>query len=308
MKTSLNTFLVISVGAALLQLGCAQQKPVDAKPAPPVGAKPAATTAGKQVASTNLQDRAGYAIGVSIGNNLKRGRFDVNLDELMKGIKDVLAGRESLLNEQQAREAIVTYQQWKQQELLSKNLKEGETFLAENKSHPGIQTHLVTLSDGKTAELQYKVVTEGTGAVPQSNDTVTVNYRGMLVNGQEFDSSYKRAHPAKFIVNRVIRGWTEALQMMKVGSHWVLYVPSDLAYGERPPMPGIEPGDTLIFDVELVATESPEPPKPVTSDIIRVPSADEMKAGARIEVIKAEDAQKTAAGQTNQTTNTNTNN
>jgi hypothetical protein len=143
--------------------------------------------------------------------------------------------------------------------------------------------------------MQYKVITEGTGAIPKSNDTVTVNYRGTLVNGKEFDSSAKRGQPAKFQVNRVVRGWTEALQMMKAGSKWEVYIPSALAYGDRG-NPSIEPGSTLIFEVELVGADAPAPPpppaQPLTSDIIRVPSAEELKKGAKIEVIKAEDLEK----------------
>jgi FKBP-type peptidyl-prolyl cis-trans isomerase FklB len=144
--------------------------------------------------------------------------------------------------------------------------------------------------------MQYKVITEGTGAMPKSNDTVTVNYRGTLVNGKEFDSSTKHGDkPAKFQVNRVVRGWTEALQMMKAGSKWEVYIPSALAYGDKG-NPSIEPGSTLIFEVELLGADVPAPPpppaQPLTSDIIRVPSAEELKKGAKIEVIKAEDLEK----------------
>jgi hypothetical protein len=143
--------------------------------------------------------------------------------------------------------------------------------------------------------MQYKVVTEGTGATPKSNDTVTVNYKGTLINGKEFDSSAKRGQPAKFQVNRVVRGWTEALQMMKAGSKWELFIPSVLAYGDTGNQ-SIEPGSTLIFEVELVGSDAPPPPpppaQPLTSDIIRVPSAEELKHGAKIEVIKPEDLEK----------------
>ena len=135
------------------------------------------------------------------------------------------------------------------------------------------------------------------GAIPKSNDTVTVNYRGTLINGKEFDSSAKHGgQPAKFQVNRVVRGWTEALEMMKAGSKWELYLPSSLAYGDNGYGPNIEPGSTLIFEMELIGTEAPAaaspPPQPLTSDIIRVPSAEELKKGAKIEVIKAEDLEK----------------
>jgi FKBP-type peptidyl-prolyl cis-trans isomerase FklB len=218
----------------------------------------------------------------------------------------VLAGRDLKLTDQQAQEAWRSYQmesRTKQEEMrkqqTEKNKKEGEAFLAENKKEPGVKTHTVTLANGTTAEMQYKVITEGTGAMPKSNDTVTVNYKGTLINGKEFDSSAKHGgQPAKFQVNRVVRGWTEALQMMKVGSKWKIYLPSALAYEDRGAGPNIEPGSTLIFEMELVSTETPAPPpppappQPLTSDIIRVPSAEELKKGAKIEVIKPEDLEK----------------
>jgi FKBP-type peptidyl-prolyl cis-trans isomerase FklB len=154
----------------------------------------------------------------------------------------------------------------------------------------------VSLPDGTTAEMQYKVITEGTGAMPKSNDIVSVNYRGTLINGKEFDSSAKQGKPLKRPANQLVRGWTEALQLMKTGSKWELYLPAALAYGDRGGQ-GIEPGTMLIFEMELLSFESPQPPappQPLTSDIIRVPSAEELKAGAKVEVIKAEDLEKQA--------------
>ena len=136
------------------------------------------------------------------------------------------------------------------EELAAKNKAEGEAFLATNKNNPGV----VTLPDG----LQYKVITNGTGAMPDANDTVTVNYRGTLLDGTEFDSSYKHGQPAKFPVSGVIPGWTEALMKMKAGSKWQLFIPSELAYGERG-RPGIPPNSVLIFEVELLSMESPPP-------------------------------------------------
>jgi FKBP-type peptidyl-prolyl cis-trans isomerase len=249
---------------------------------------------------TNLTEKASYGVGMYFGQQIKRGNLlDLNLDVVMSAMKDVLEGREPKLTDQQSREAITAYQQQRQKELAEKNVKEGEAFLAANRTKPGVKTHTVTLAEGKTAEMQYKVITEGTGEMPKSTDVVKVNYRGTLVNGKEFDSSYKRGQPATFAVGGVIRGWTEALQMMKTGSKWELYIPGDLAYAERG-SPGIEPGSTLIFEVELLEIEPPKPPpQPTTSDIIKVPSAEEMKAGAKIEVIKAADLEKAAAAQTN---------
>jgi FKBP-type peptidyl-prolyl cis-trans isomerase len=139
--------------------------------------------------------------------------------------------------------------------------------------------------------LQYKVITNGAGATPVPNDLVTVNYRGTFIDGKEFDSSAKSGHPAQFAIGSVIHGWTEALLQMKAGSKWQLFVPSELAYGERG-RPNIPPNSVLIFEIELISSETPPPPAPLTSDIIKVPSQEEMKKGAKIEVIKPEDAAK----------------
>jgi FKBP-type peptidyl-prolyl cis-trans isomerase len=172
-------------------------------------------------------------------------------------------------------------------ELAAKNKTEGDAFLGANKNQLGVQT----LPDG----LQYLVITNGTGEIPTAGDTVTVNYRGTLIDGTEFDSSYKRGQPATFPVGGVIRGWTEALQKMNAGSKWKLFVPSDLAYGPQG-RPGIAPNAVLFFEVELLSVQHPNPPSaansPLTSDIIKVPSAEEMKKGAQIETIKAEDVPK----------------
>ena len=174
-------------------------------------------------------------------------------------------------------------------EMAVKNKAEGEAFLATNKNKPGV----ITLPDG----LQYKVITEGGGATPAPDATVTVNYRGTFLDGKEFDSSAKAGHPIQLQANHVIRGWTEALTQKKVVSKWQLFIPSDLAYGEQGNRV-IAPISTLIFEVELLDTQTPpaqaqtSPAAPLTSDIIKVPSAEEMKNGAKIEVIKAEDVQK----------------
>lgn len=241
------------------------------------------------------------AIGTDIGKNLQRGGVDLDIDVMAGAMKDALAGNPPKLTDQEVREAIGMWRDQsraKQQEMMKKmaekNRAEGEAFLAENKKKPGIMTKEVTLPDGKTAEFQYRVITNGTGPMPKTNDTVTVNYRGTLVNGKEFDSSYKRGQPAKFPLTGVVKGWTEALSMMNTGSKWEIFLPSSLAYGDSG-RPGIDPGSTLIFEVELVGAETPPPPaapQPLTSDIIKVPSAEELKKGAKIEVIKAEDLEK----------------
>ena len=294
MKIGLKLALLLGCGLTVAQVAAAAaETPASTN---------TATTAPK-LSPKEQMDQWSYAIGMNIGNGVKRGGVDLDVDVLANAIKDVLAGRELKLTDQQAQEAWRSYQmesRTKQEEMrkqqAEKNKKEGEAFLAENKKKPGVKTQTVTLANGMTAEMQYKVITEGTGAIPKSNDTVTVNYRGTLINGKEFDSSAKHGgQPAKFQVNRVVRGWTEALQMMKAGSKWELYLPSSLAYEDRGAGPNIEPGSTLIFEMELLGAESPAPPppqQPLTSDIIRVPSAEELKKGAKIEVIKPEDLEK----------------
>ena len=291
---NLSKMAVVAVGAVVL-LGVQAFAQNPAPPAAPANA-PALTP-------QQEKENWSYAIGMNIGNGIKRGAVDLDLDVVMKAIKDVIAGREPKMTDQQAQEAWRGYQmaaRKKQEEVRQqqseKNKKEGEAFLAENKKKPGVKTLEVALPSGEKAEMQYKVITEGTGPIPKSNDTVTVNYKGTLINGKEFDSSAKHGgQPAKFQVNRVVRGWTEALQHMKSGSKWQLFIPSSLAYGDQGFGPSIEAGATLVFDIELVGAESPAPPpppQPLTSDIIRVPSAEELKKGAKIEVIKPEDLHK----------------
>jgi len=198
------------------------------------------------------KDKISYSIGMNIGNNLKKQAIDVNPDALIYGIKDALSGGKALITEQEVNDTLMAFQKEmasKQSERLKelgeKNKKEGETFLAENKKKEGV----ITLPSG----LQYKVIKEGTGETPKLTDTVTTNYRGTLIDGTEFDSSYRREQPATFPVKGVIAGWTEALQLMKVGSKWQLFTPSNLAYGERGTGRDIGPNTTLIFEVELLS-------------------------------------------------------
>jgi FKBP-type peptidyl-prolyl cis-trans isomerase len=238
--------------------------------------------------------KVSYAIGMNLGSNWKRNGLEaeqISLDVLTRAIKDSMAGTNTLLSEQQAQETLRTFSQDMQAKAQEKrrleaegNKKKGETFLAENKAKPGV----VTLPSG----LQYKIVTEGSGDSPKATDNVSVKYRGTLLDGTEFDSTAKRGdQPASFNVTGVVKGWTEALQLMKPGAKWQLFIPSDLAYGDGG-RPGIPPGSTLLFDIELLSVQAPTPPppsQPVTSDIIKVPSAEEMKKGAKIETIKAED-------------------
>jgi FKBP-type peptidyl-prolyl cis-trans isomerase len=197
-------------------------------------------------ADSGLKDarqKASYGLGLSIGKNLKAQAEDLDSETFSQGLKDALAGKAPLLTEAQIQEAMLAYQQ----ELVAKKTKEGETFLAENKKKPGV----TTLPSG----LQYKVIKQGTGKSPKASDTVTVNYEGRLADkdGTVFDSSAKHGGPANFQVDGVIKGFSEALQLMKVGSKWEVYIPSNLAYGPSPP-PGsrITPNAPLVFDLELV--------------------------------------------------------
>jgi FKBP-type peptidyl-prolyl cis-trans isomerase FklB len=191
---------------------------------------------------------------MDIGNGLKRQNIDLNPEIVAQGIWDSLSGEKTLMTEQEYRDTMNAFkqemskkQQAQMQEFSEKNKKNGENFLAENKTKEGI----ITLPSG----LQYKVIQAGTGKSPKSSDTVTVNYKGTLIDGTEFDSSYRRGQPASFPVKGVIPGWTEALQLMKEGAKWELYIPSNLAYGERGAGRNIGPNSTLIFEVELISVK-----------------------------------------------------
>ena len=200
------------------------------------------------------KDKLSYAIGMNIGNNLKRQSMELNPEILSQGIWDSLTDGKTLMTEQEYRDTMTAFEQEMKQkqvaqmkELSEKNKQQGEAFLAENKKKDAV----ITLPSG----LQYKVIKKGTGKTPKATDTVTVNYMGSLINGTEFDSSYRRGQPASFKVNGVISGWTEALQLMQEGAKWQLFIPSDLAYGERGAGRDIGPYSALIFEVELISIE-----------------------------------------------------
>jgi FKBP-type peptidyl-prolyl cis-trans isomerase FklB len=238
---------------------------------------------------TDPKDRTSYALGINFGSNLKTQGVDVNLDMVRKGIEDALAGKPQL-DENEMRDTfnqLRTQIQARMAEKGKESKAAGEKFLAENKSKPGVKT--------TDSGLQYKIIEEGSGESPKASDEVQVKYTGRLIDGTVFDSTDKRGGtPARFKVGQVIRGWTEGLQMMKKGAKWELYIPSELAYGDRA-TGTIPQNSTLIFDVELVdftTGATPPPAQPVTSDIIKVPSAEEMKKGAKIEIIKPEDVDK----------------
>jgi FKBP-type peptidyl-prolyl cis-trans isomerase FklB len=241
----------------------------------------------------NDVDKLSYSFGLNMGSNIKAQSIDVDAEAIYRGIQDGLGGKTPLMTQQEIqsiqdhfRRELMAKREARASEMREKNKAEGEKFLAENAKKEGVKE----LPGG----LQYKVIKEGAGPKPQATDRVKVQYRGRLLDGKEFDSSYKRGpEPATFGVNQVIKGWTEALTNMPVGSHWELYIPSDLAYGPRGSGAMIEPNSTLIFDVDLVDIVKAEPPpQPVTSDIIKVPSKAELDAGAKIEVIKPEDLAK----------------
>jgi FKBP-type peptidyl-prolyl cis-trans isomerase FklB len=267
-KSFTATVNILVAGMLLLGNALAQQTPAPTTPpatsTPSTSAKPQtpaakahAATAAKSAVPLTLKtqkEKFSYALGMKMGANLQKQSVPVDPNILARGLKDGLAGGKTLLTDDEAQAAIMAVQndlRAKQQEKMKEagdaNKKEGEAFLAENKGKEGV----VTLPSG----LQYKILTAGTGAKPTASDSVVCNYRGTLINGTEFDSSYKRGQPATFPVSGVIKGWTEALQLMPVGSKWQLFVPSDLAYGERGPGPEIGPNSTLIFEVELLSIE-----------------------------------------------------
>ncbi len=252
-----------------------QQAPTArAAPAPGAGTQKAPTaktgTAAKPRTPAPLtlktqKDKASYAVGLNVGKNLgaQLAQQSVDVDQaiLLRGVKDALVGGKTLLTDDEVKSVLTQLQaevrsrqqekmkveQEKMKAVSEMNKKEGLEFLVANREKEGI----VTLPSG----LQYKVLTEGTGPKPAATDTVVCNYRGTLINGTEFDSSYKHGQPLSIQVNGVIKGWTEALQLMPVGSKWQLFIPSDLGYGDRGSGPNIGPGATLIFEVELLSIQ-----------------------------------------------------
>ncbi len=245
-----------------------------------------------------------YIHGVQLGRNFRRAEITPDYDAIIRGIKDAMGGDDKLaFNDNEMGEIFRTTQkeskarQGEKRKIAGEqNEKEGQAFLLANKTKPDVKT--------TASGLQYKVITPGAGESPKTNDMVSVHYKGTLLNGTEFDSSYKRGQPAKFPVSGVIKGWTEALTMMKPGAKWQLFIPGNLAYGAQGQGEKIMPNSALLFEVELLSA-NPAPPMPpvpggvpsVTSDIIKVPSAEDLKKGAKVEVIKPEDIEKEIAKQ-----------
>ena len=210
-----------------------------------------------EITLKDQKDKVSYSIGVNIGTNFKQQGIDVNPEILIAGLKAALSGGKLALDQAEIQQTLTTYQRElvskqaeRSKELAGKNKEEGDTFLTTNKKKEGIKT--------TASGLQYKVINEGTGKKATADDTVRVNYKGTLIDGKEFDNSYSRGEPVEFPVSGVvIPGWTEALQLMPVGSKWQLFIPSNLAYGERGQGPDIGPNATLIFEVDLLAIIDP---------------------------------------------------
>jgi FKBP-type peptidyl-prolyl cis-trans isomerase FklB len=205
-------------------------------------------------AKTNMdkpQDKVSYIIGLNIGKGMKQDQIEVNADALANGVRDAFADKPQLSEEEMKtvmtafQQEMMTKSQAKAQAAGAENAKAGAEFLAANKIKEGVKT--------TASGLQYKVISSGKGKSPKSTDTVSTNYRGTLINGTEFDSSYKRGQPATFPVTGVIPGWTEALQLMKEGDKWEIYVPAELAYGERGAGQAIGANSTLVFEIELLS-------------------------------------------------------
>lgn len=282
-------------GTALAQTPQAARTPTPGAPAP-------VDVAALDAKFKSSAEKNSYAIGVMIANdmlrNLKRGGYDADPAVVARAFTDAFTSTNAVLTTAEAEAIVRAYStdlrakaEEKRKVEGEKNKAEGEKFLAENKDKDGV----ITLPSG----LQYKVLTSGTGPKPSTNDTVVTHYTGTLLDGTEFDSSVGRGRPATFGVTRVIKGWTEALQLMPVGSKWQLFIPGDLAYGPAGSPPKIGPNAVLTFDIELLEIKPPASPAPapsstaaVTSDIIKVPSKAELEKGAKIEVIKKEDVEK----------------
>jgi FKBP-type peptidyl-prolyl cis-trans isomerase len=259
---TLNLFLIGLFAAANLR---AQDTPAPApKPQTTPAPKTPGTTPAKPRTATGARtpltlktdkDKASYAIGVNIGKQMRKDTVDVDPVIISRGMKDAIAGGKLLLTDDEMKIALTKLSgelRAKQEAAMQKageaNKKAGDDFLAQNKTKEGV----VALPDG----LQYKILKQGTGPKPTASDSVVCNYRGTLLDGIEFDSSYKRGQPATFPVSGVIKGWTEAVQLMPVGSKWQLFLPADLAYGNRGAGPDIGPNATLIFEVELLSIQN----------------------------------------------------
>lgn len=248
MRVFATVFVMLLVAAPLAAQQTKSAKEGKASSAPPKVAKNSKAT---KAGAAKHTDPASYAIGQNIGRQLKAQGVAVNGDLVARGILDILAEKEAMYDEEETSSALDQFEQEvskrideQVRELAEKNKKEGAEFLAANKKKKGV----TTLPSG----LQYQVLTKGTGATPKPTDQVTTHYHGTFIDGTVFDSSVERKEPVTFPVDRVIKGWSEALQKMKVGDKWRLFVPAELAYSERGSPPDIGPNATLVFEVELL--------------------------------------------------------
>jgi len=212
--------------------------------------------AGENLDFKDERVRFSYSLGFRIGGDIKRRDIQVKPELLLKGVQDAVAGNKPLMTQREMRSTLATLnkeiaaaQEQEMKARAEQNLAAGKAFLAEKAKEEGV----TTLPSG----LEFKVIKEGSGRTPESSDTVTVHYRGTLIDGTEFDSSYRRSKPATFRVEGVIPGWTEALQLMKEGARWQLFIPPELAYGDKRTQK-IEPNSTLIFELELISIKSSE--------------------------------------------------
>lgn len=249
------TLAVVALVGVIGVVG-AQQSGQPAQQPAAQAAQPAAPQAGKP---ESVQDRAAYVIGYNLGRQLKQNDIAANTDLIVKGLRDGLGGAAGLLTEEEMQAAmqafqqqVMTQQQEKQKVVGEKNKTEGEAFLAKNKERQGVKT--------TASGLQYEVLKEGTGAQPKATDTVTVHYKGTLMDGTPFDSSYDRGEPATFVLNQVIPGWTEGVQLMKAGGKYKFYIPAALGYGDRGAGGIIGPNAPLVFEVELISVGAPQQP------------------------------------------------
>ncbi len=309
LQAAMKTLPIVLLSGVLAGSVLGQNNAAKASPAPAPGAAVASAPAADPGAGKfkNDLEKHSYAMGVLLAGDIKRqlsrGNYEHDPEIVIKAFSEALRGKPTVITDGEANVILRTYSaelrkkaEEKRKEDGEKAKVAGEAFLAANKAKPGVQ---VTASG-----LQYKVIKAAEGAKPKGDDIVEVHYRGTLVDGTEFDSSISRGQPASFGLNRVIKGWTEGLQLMPVGSKYQFVIPSELAYGQNGSPPKIPPHSTLVFEVELLSVK-PQSPPPLpgggaTSDIIKVPSADDLKKGAQIEVIKSTDAerlQKEAADQ-----------
>ncbi len=305
MSKSLISLLVTLIAAIALALPLSAQEPAPATTTQPSAAKPAPKTSTGQAPATSpatqtpaaktpaaktgttatkpaplslntTRAKASYAIGMSMAKGMKAQGVDIDPAILARGLKDGLAGTTQLTDEQaqaalgELQAEVKAKQEAKAKIVGDANKKEGDAFLATNKTKEGV----VALPSG----LQYKILKAGTGPKPTTADTVECNYKGTLLNGKEFDSSYKRGQPATFPVGQVIKGWTEALQLMPVGSKWELFVPAELAYGPRAAGPDITPNSTLVFEVELLSIKPKEEAPKAAEPKAEQPKAEQPKS------------------------------